>query len=216
MLGAHTMQVCHCLNLFMTLKRCYWANPANPLYIAYHDHEWGRPCHDENTLFEMLILEGAQAGLSWETILNKRANYRLAFDNWDAQKIARYDENKVAQLLSNPGIVRNRLKIAAAINNAQAYLHLCKESGSLNQYLWEPLQYQPIINSGTERIITSPLSDSIAKDLKRRGFKFVGSTVIYAYMQSMGMVFDHEEDCFCRTNFKIKLSLGTDRFTPFP
>ena len=182
----------------MTLQRCTWANLANPLYLAYHDHEWGRPCHDENTLFEMLNLEGAQAGLSWETILNKRANYRLAFDGWDAHKIAQYDAEKVAALLSNAGIVRNRLKVAAAINNAQAYLRLCDEVGSLEKYLWDQVGWQPVVNTGTERIITSPLSDSIAKDLKKRGFKFVGSTVIYAYLQSMGIVNDHDHDCFCR------------------
>ena len=182
----------------MTLQRCAWANPANPVYLAYHDHEWGIPCHDELTLFEMLNLEGAQAGLSWETILNKRENYRLAFDGWDAHKVAAYDETKIASLLANPGIVRNRLKVNAAISNARAYLQLVDEVGGLEPYLWRRVNHQPVQNSGRERIITSPLSDEISKDLKKRGFKFVGSTIIYAYLQSMGIVNDHDHACFCR------------------
>lgn len=186
----------------MNLQRCAWANPANPLYLAYHDHEWGVPCRDELTLFEMLNLEGAQAGLSWETILNKRQNYRLAFDGWDAHKIAAYDEAKVASLLANPGIVRNRLKVNAVISNARAYLRLCDEVGGLVPYLWGRVGHQPVQNSGQERIITSPLSDDISKDLKKRGFKFVGSTIIYAYLQSMGIVNDHDQHCFCRTGIR--------------
>lgn len=178
------------------LRRCGWANPNNPLYLAYHDEEWGRPCHDELRLFEMLNLEGAQAGLSWETILNKRANYHAAFDGWDAHKIAAYDAAKIAELLANPGIVRNRLKIAAAISNAQAYLRLCQECGSLDQYLWSHVS-SPIPNPDGARIISSPLSDQISKDLKKRGFKFVGTTIIYAYLQAIGIVNDHEEHCFC-------------------
>ncbi|MEB0140528.1 MULTISPECIES: DNA-3-methyladenine glycosylase I [unclassified Undibacterium] len=178
----------------MNRPRCSWANPANPLYLDYHDHEWGVPCHDERRLFEMLNLEGAQAGLSWETVLNKRSNYRLAFDDWDAHKIAAYDADKVAALLANPGIIRNRLKVAAAISNAQAYLRLCQECGSLDAYLWGHVSGLPIINDGS-RIITTPLSDQISKDLRRRGFKFVGSTIIYAYMQGIGMVNDHAADC---------------------
>lgn len=174
--------------------RCAWANQANPLYLDYHDQEWGVPCHDEKRLFEMLILEGAQAGLSWETILNKRENYRLAFDDWDAEKIAHYDSNKVAELLGNAGIVRNRLKIAAAISNAQAYLRLRQETGSLDAYLWAFVAGIPIRNEG-ERIIKTPLSDQISKDLIQRGFKFVGSTIIYAYMQAIGMVQDHAANC---------------------
>ncbi|MET3135774.1 DNA-3-methyladenine glycosylase I [Undibacterium sp. GrIS 1.2] len=177
-----------------TPQRCSWANPANPLYLAYHDQEWGVPCHDERRLFEMLNLEGAQAGLSWETILNKRENYRLAFDDWDAKKIAVYDADKVASLLANAGIVRNRLKVAAAITNANAYLRLCDELGSLDVYLWAHVNGKPIHNSG-ERIIKTELSDRISKDLIKRGFKFVGSTIIYAYMQAIGMVQDHAADC---------------------
>lgn len=181
----------------MTPTRCTWANPANPLYLAYHDEEWGVPCHDETRLFEMLNLEGAQAGLSWETVLNKRENYRTAFDNWDAEKIARYDAAKVAQLLANPGIIRNRLKIAATINNAQAYLRLREEAGGLAPFLWTYVDGKPLQNAWTSTIpATTPLSDRISKDLSKRGFKFVGSTIIYAYMQAIGMVNDHRVDCF--------------------
>ncbi|MBC3936023.1 DNA-3-methyladenine glycosylase I [Undibacterium rugosum] len=176
------------------MKRCAWANSANALYLAYHDHEWGVPCHDELRLFEMLNLEGAQAGLSWETVLNKRETYRLAFDHWDAKKIAAYDAQKIASLLADPGIIRNKLKVAAVISNAQAYLRLCEETGGLDAYLWAYVGGEPIVNTG-ERIITTPLSDQISKDLKKRGFKFVGSTIIYAYMQAIGMVQDHAADC---------------------
>jgi DNA-3-methyladenine glycosylase I len=181
--------------------RCTWANMANPRYVQYHDEEWGVPCHDENRLFEMLNLEGAQAGLSWETILNKRENYRLAFDGWDAAKIARYGDDKVAELLSNAGIVRNRLKVAAAITNAQAYLRLRAEGSSLDEYLWAFVDGQPVVNCfpNGERPAKTELSDRISKDLAKRGFKFVGSTIMYAYMQGIGMVNDHDMSCFCRT-----------------
>lgn len=179
-------------------KRCSWANPANPLYLEYHDHEWGVPCHDETRLFEMLNLEGAQAGLSWETILNKRETYRAAFDNWDAEKIALYGPDKVAELLSNPGIVRNKLKVAAAITNAQAYLRLRAEGGSLDKYLWDFVGGKQIVNSFTRetRPAKTELAERISKDLAKRGFKFVGATIIYAYMQGIGMVDDHDVDCF--------------------
>lgn len=171
---------------------------ANPRYVAYHDEEWGVPCHDENRLFEMLNLEGAQAGLSWETILNKRATYRAAFDNWDPEIIAGYGPEKVAELLANPGIVRNRLKVAAAITNAQAYLRLRAEGSTLDAYLWAFVGGKPIINRFTRetRPAKTELSDRISKDLARRGFKFVGSTIIYAYMQGVGMVDDHDVSCF--------------------
>ena len=184
----------------MNDTRCTWANMANPRYIAYHDHEWGVPCHDETTLFEMLNLEGAQAGLSWETILNKRDNYRLAFDGWDADKIARYDDVKVAELLANPGIVRNRLKVAAAINNAQAYLRLREQGLTLSGYLWAFVDGKPIVNDWPDgsRPARTELSDRISKDLAKRGFKFVGSTIVYAYMQGIGMVDDHDRACLCR------------------
>jgi DNA-3-methyladenine glycosylase I len=181
------------------LHRCSWANPNNPRYIAYHDDEWGVPCHDEVRLFEMLNLEGAQAGLSWETVLNKRASYREAFDHWDAEKIAAYGPDKVAQLLANPGIIRNKLKVAAAIANAQAYLRLRAEGSSLDQYLWAWVDGKPIVNQivrQEDRMAKTALSDRISKDLGKRGFKFVGSTIIYAYMQGVGMVNDHDTACF--------------------
>lgn len=183
----------------MTPTRCAWANPANPRYLAYHDEEWGVPCHDETRLFEMLNLEGAQAGLSWETILNKRDGYRAAFDDWDAEKIARYDEAKVAQLLGNPAIVRNRLKVAAAIANARAYLRLRDDVGGLDPFLWAYVDGAPIANRWRDRTevpAKTALSDRISKDLAKRGFKFVGSTIVYAYMQATGMVNDHCVDCF--------------------
>jgi len=185
----------------MNPVRCSWANMANPRYIDYHDHEWGMPCHDENRLFEMLNLEGAQAGLSWETILNKRDTYRAAFDNWDAETIAAYGPDKVAELLANPGIVRNRLKVAAAITNAQAYLRLRAEGSSLDAYLWAFVDGKPIVNRFTRetRPAKTELSDKISKDLLKRGFKFVGSTIVYAYMQGIGMVDDHDVACFRHT-----------------
>lgn len=182
----------------MTKTRCSWANPANPLYLEYHDKEWGVPCHDERRLFEMLNLEGAQAGLSWETILNKRENYRAAFDQWDAEKIAAYDADKVASLLADAGIVRNRLKVAAAITNAQAYLRLRASGSTLDQWLWAYVGGKPLVAGKGPRPAKTELSDRISKDLAKLGFKFVGSTIIYAYMQGIGMVNDHAPDCFCR------------------
>lgn len=181
--------------------RCSWVNPANPRYVDYHDNEWGVPCHDETRLFEMLNLEGAQAGLSWATILNKREHYRLAFDGWDAGKIAGYDAAKVAGLLADPGIVRNRLKVAATITNAQAYLRLRQAGGSLDGLLWAYVDGRPVINDwpAGQLPARTELSDRISKELGKRGFKFVGSTIVYAYMQAIGMVDDHAADCFCRT-----------------
>lgn len=182
----------------MNPNRCSWANPANPRYLHYHDHEWGVPCHDETILFEMLNLEGAQAGLSWETILNKRENYRAAFDNWDARKIAAYGDDKVAELLANPGIVRNRLKVAAAITNARAYLRMRDEGLTLDQYLWGWVDGKPVVNQWVDGKCPAKtaLSDTISKDLSKRGFKFVGSTIIYAYLQGIGVVNDHSPACF--------------------
>ncbi|MYM82807.1 DNA-3-methyladenine glycosylase I [Duganella sp. FT50W] len=182
----------------MEKQRCGWANPANPLYLEYHDTEWGVPCHDERRLFEMLNLEGAQAGLSWETILNKRENYRQAFDQWDATRIAAYGPEKVAGLLANPGIVRNRLKVAAAITNAQAYLRLLESGGSLDQLLWSYVDGKPLVSQQGIYPAKTALSDRLSKDLSKLGFKFVGSTIVYAYMQGIGMVNDHAPDCFCR------------------
>ena len=171
---------------------------ANPRYLDYHDHEWGVPCHDENRLFEMLNLEGAQAGLSWETILNKRDSYRAAFDGWDAERIARYDDAKVAELLANPGIVRNRLKVAAAITNARAYLAMRAEGLTLDAFLWDYVGGAPLVMDWTDgvRPTKTALSDRLSKDLSKRGFKFVGSTIVYAYMQGIGMVDDHDPRCF--------------------
>ena len=185
----------------LCITRCSWANPANPRYLAYHDTEWGVPCHDERTLFEMLNLEGAQAGLSWETILNKRETYHAAFNQWDAEKIAAYGPDKVAQLLLDPGIVRNRLKVAAAVTNAQAYLRLRAEGLTLDSFLWAYVGGKPIVNHfhPGQFPAKTELSDRLSKDLAKRGFKFVGSTIIYAYMQGIGMVNDHAPDCFCRT-----------------
>src|SRR5437764_6881762 len=176
----------------MTKRRCHWA--ISPPNIAYHDCEWGVPLHDDRQLFELLILEGAQAGLSWSTILNKRENYRRAFDNFDARKVAKYDSRKVQELLANAGIVRNRLKIAAAIQNAKATLAAQKEFGSLDKYLWQFVGGRPINNkrkSLKEVPARSAESDAMSKDLLRRGFKFVGSTICYAFMQAVGMVNDH-------------------------
>ena len=177
--------------------RCAWAQTE--LMMRYHDEEWGVPVHDDRTLFEFLILEGAQAGLSWETILNKRENYRAAFDDFDAQRIALYDRRKIAQLLKNPGIVRNRLKIASAVRNAQAMLRVQKEFGSFDSYLWQFVDGRPRVNSWKTRQrvpASTPQSDAMSKDLKKRGFNFVGSTICYAFMQAVGMVNDHVTQCF--------------------
>jgi DNA-3-methyladenine glycosylase I len=182
----------------MEITRCGWAN-SGPAYVQYHDSEWGMPVHDDQTLFEFLVLEGAQAGLSWSTILNKRQNYRLAFDNFDPRKVANYGEAKVAELLANPGIVRNRLKIQAAIGNAKAFLTVQDEFGSFDAYIWRFVSGKPIQNAwrGLSEIPAhTPESDALSKDLLGRGFKFVGSTICYAHMQATGMVNDHLVDCF--------------------
>lgn len=177
--------------------RCPWA--TTPLMIEYHDTEWGVPVHDDRLLFEFLILEGAQAGLSWSTILNKRENYRRAFDNFDVRKIANYDERKVSKLLEDAGIIRNRLKIAAAVQNAGSFLAVQKESGSFDGYLWKFVGGKPIRNSwrSVKQVPASTAeSDALSKDLSKRGFKFVGSTICYAFMQAVGMVNDHLTTCF--------------------
>ena len=179
--------------------RCSWADPANPLYLAYHDDEWGVPCSDETRLFEMLNLEGAQAGLSWSTILNKRENYRVAFEGWDPETIARYGGADVERLMNDAGIVRNRLKINATINNAQAVLPLIDEFGGLVPYLWSWVGGTPIVHhraAGSPAPARTELSDALSKDLIARGFRFVGSTIVYAYMQAIGLVDDHTAACF--------------------
>ena len=180
------------------LIRCAWCG-TDPLYCDYHDNEWGRPSHDDRHLFEMLILEGAQAGLSWITILRKRENYRLAFNNFDVEKVAKYKARKVESLLKNEGIVRNRLKIESAIQNAKMFIKVQQEFGSFSKYLWQFVNDKPIVNdlkSMRDILPKTELSDAISKDLVKRGFKFVGSTIMYAYMQAVGLVDDHMTDCF--------------------
>ena len=182
----------------MDKKRCAWCG-TDPLYIEYHDSEWGVPVYDDATLFEFLILETFQAGLSWITILKKRENFREAFDNFDYKKIAKYTEDKQGELLLNAGIIRNKLKIKATISNAVAFMEIQKEFGSFSTYIWGFTNGKPIKNKAknlTEVPATTELSETISKDLKKRGFKFVGSTVIYAHMQATGMVNDHITDCF--------------------
>lgn len=178
--------------------KCKWAlNSANEEH--YHDHEWGVPVHDDRLLFEFLVLEGAQAGLSWSTILNKREGYRKAFDNFDVQKVARYGDAKINELLANPEIVRNRLKINAAVTNAQAFIKIQEEFGNFDSYIWGFVDGQPIQNYWQhhhELPASTHLSDLISRDLKKRGFKFVGSVIVYAHMQATGMVNDHTVDCF--------------------
>lgn len=182
----------------MQKTRCAWASDE-PIYRQYHDEEWGKPTFDDRALFELLILEGVQAGLSWITVLKKRENYRACFDNFDAEKMARYSDKKVQELLANPGIVRNRLKVAAAITNAQAYLRVKQEYKSFADYLWQFVDGKPLINHWQDKSqvpAKTALSDKLSKDLQQRGFKFVGSTICYAYMQAVGMVNDHTQDCF--------------------
>lgn len=179
-------------------KRCAWVSD-DPLYIAYHDEEWGRPLHDDQRLFEMLILEGAQAGLSWITVLRKRESYRNAFDNFDIDKILHYDDAKIEELMQNEGIIRNRLKINSVITNAKAFRKVQQEYGSFDAFLWGFVNGKPIQNSWahiTDAPAKTELSDAISKDLKKRGFKFIGSTIVYAYLQAVGLVNDHTTDCF--------------------
>jgi DNA-3-methyladenine glycosylase I len=179
------------------LIRCSWA--TNELAIRYHDEEWGKPVHDDRMLFEFLILEGAQAGLSWNTILNKRENYRKAFDRFDPARVARFDRRKVQSLLRDPGIVRNKLKVAAAVENAKAFLRIQEEFGTFDRYIWQFVGGKPRVNRwktlGQVPARTAE-SDAMSKDLKKRGFKFVGTTICYAFMQAVGMVNDHVVDCF--------------------
>lgn len=181
--------------------RCPWPGLDKPLYRAYHDEEWGVPLHDDRTLFEFLTLESAQAGLSWYTVLRKRENYRKALDSFDPEKVAGYGEHKVEELLQDAGIIRNRLKILAAINNAQRFLEVRAEFGSFDAYIWRFVDGAPIVNelrTMEDYAATSPESDALSRDLKLRGFKFVGSTICYAHMQATGMVNDHVVDCFRR------------------
>lgn len=188
----------------MSMKRCGWCGD-DPLYCAYHDSEWGVPLHDDRALFEFLILEGAQAGLSWITILRKRENYRAAFDGFDAARIARYDADKIESLLQNPGIVRNRLKVEAAVTNARKFLEVQAEFGSFDAFIWRFVDGRPKQNawhSLADIPASTKESDAMSKELKRRGFKFVGSTICYAHMQATGMVNDHIVDCFRHKELK--------------
>ena len=180
------------------MKRCSWCE-GDPLYEAYHDTEWGVPVKDDDTLFEFLILETFQAGLSWITVLKKREHFREAFDRFDYHKIAEYGEEKIEALLGNPGIIRNKLKVRAAVTNARAFMTIQKEFGSFSNYIWGFTDHKPLVNqhkSMAEVPANTPLSDTISKDLKKRGFKFVGTTVVYAHMQATGMVNDHVVECF--------------------
>ncbi len=181
------------------LVRCKWAEGQSVDYIRYHDEEWGVPVYDDQLQFEFLILEGAQAGLSWSTILNKRTGYRKAFANFDPKKVARFTEKRIEKLLQDPGIVRNRLKVRSAVTNARAFLAVQKEFGSFSDYIWDFVGGKPLQNKfdkDTNVPATSPESDALSKDLKQRGFKFVGSTIMYAHMQATGMVNDHVTGCF--------------------
>lgn len=177
-------------------RRCAWVNMKNPLYIQYHDTEWGVPLHTDKGLFELLILEGFQAGLSWECVLNKRENFRRAFDDFDVEKVSQYDEEKCRQLQSDSGIIRNKLKIAASVTNSRIFMQIQKEYGSFDNYIWGFTDGKTIRESWELRT-TSPLSDKISKDLKKRGMKFVGSTIIYSYLQAIGVLNAHEEGCDC-------------------
>jgi DNA-3-methyladenine glycosylase I len=176
-------------------KRCAWAR--TPLSIAYHDKEWGVPLHDDVGLFEFLILEGAQAGLSWETILNKRDNYRIAFDHFNPAKVAKYDQRKISALMNNAGIIRNRLKINSAVSNAIALLEVKREFGSFDKYVWQFVNGKPLRRKRGQLVpVRTEVSDALSRDLAKRGFKFVGSTICYAFMQAVGMVNDHDQSCF--------------------
>jgi len=180
--------------------RCGWATGASALDQQYHDQEWGKPVYDDRTWFEFLTLEGAQAGLSWTTILHKREGYRQAFDGFDVEKIARYSAAKQAQLKANPNIIRNQLKIKSTVTNAQAFIEVQREFGSFNDYIWDFVGGQPQVNSWqtqAEVPTSTPASDALSKDLKKRGFKFIGTTICYALMQATGLVNDHTVDCFC-------------------
>ncbi len=180
-------------------KRCAWAEGGNELYIQYHDREWGVPVHDDHKQFEFLILEGAQAGLSWSTVLNKREGYRKAFANFDPVKVARFSEKKIETLIQNPSIIRNRLKITATVNNARAFLAIRKEFGSFDDYIWAFVGGKPLQNrwkAMADVPATSPESDALSKDLKQRGLKFVGNTIMYAHLQAAGLVNDHLVSCF--------------------
>ena len=178
------------------MKRCFWVDENSQIYKDYHDNEWGGPKYDDHELFELLILESFQAGLSWLTVLKKRDAFRLAFDNFDVKKVANYDENKVNELLQNEGIIRSRSKINSAISNAKIFIQIQKEYGSFSKYIWGFTNGKIIKNKNDKFEVSTPLSDEISKDLKKRGMKYVGTVIIYSYLQSIGIVNDHETGCF--------------------
>lgn len=178
------------------MKRCFWVDENSEIYVKYHDEEWGVPKYDDRELFELLVLESFQAGLAWITVLRKREAFRAAFDNFDVIKVSKYDEKKIAELLSNKGIIRSRGKIAAAVNNAKIYIEIQKEYGSFSNYIWGFTDNKVIRNTSEQIPVSTPLSDRISKDLKKRGMKYVGTVIIYSYLQAIGVVNDHQKDCF--------------------
>lgn len=178
------------------MKRCFWVDEKSEIYTKYHDEEWGVPKHDDQELFELLILESFQAGLSWITVLKKRENFRKAFDSFDVKKVANYNNEKVAELLSNCGIIRSKNKILSTINNAKIFIEMQKEFGSFSNYIWSFTDNKVIKNTTGKIITSSPLSDKISKDLKKRGMKYVGSVIIYSYLQAIGVIDDHDKECF--------------------
>lgn len=178
------------------MKRCFWVDENSEIYTKYHDEEWGIPKHDDHELFELLILESFQAGLSWITILKKRENFRKAFDNFDIQKVANYNNEKIAELLSNTGIIRSKNKILSAINNAKIFMQIQKDFGSFANYIWSFTDNKVLKNTTGKIITSSPLSDEISKDLKKRGMKYVGTVIIYSYLQAIGIIDDHDQNCF--------------------
>lgn len=178
------------------MKRCFWVDEKSEIYTKYHDEEWGIPKHDDHELFELLILESFQAGLSWITILKKRENFRKAFDNFDIQKVANYNNEKIAELLSNTGIIRSKNKILSAINNAKIFMQIQKDFGSFANYIWSFTGNKVLKNTNGKIITSSSLSDEISKDLKRRGMKYVGTVIIYSYLQAIGIIDDHDQNCF--------------------
>lgn len=191
------------------MNRCSWVNLNNKNYVSYHDRKWGIPSYDDNYLFEMLILESFQAGLSWETILNKKENFKKAFDNFDYKKISKYDNKKIIELMNNSGIIRNSLKIKSAINNAKIFLSIQKEYDSFSNYIWSFTNGNIIINKDDNFKTTSDLSDKVSKDLKKRGMTFVGSTIIYSYLQAIGIINDHELNCDFRGEINGKRNKNT-------
>lgn len=180
------------------MKRCFWVNMKNPLYVAYHDNEWGVPKYDDHELYELLILEMFQAGLSWETILNKRSNFRRAFDNFDVEKVLQYDDKKIEELMHDKGIIRNRSKIVASINNTKVFVDIQKEFGSFANFIWGYTNNSVIYMDS--KVTSNELSDRISKELQKRGMKFVGTVIIYSYLQAIGVINSHDESCFMRNN----------------